>query len=405
MEEASHQEFTAECLTIYVNNQCNMRCRYCYSKPDADMNGNVSEQGVRAAARLVAGMCAASNRPFTLAFHGGGEPTLDPLLLDRLLDIARKEAGHFMLQPRTYIATNGVVSRETARRLAERFDLVGVSCDGPPEIQDRNRPGRDGRPLSDYVGRTMSILQQHGRPFHVRVTISRETVHCQEEIVSYLLERYAPAEIRLEPVYVNRSGEALPDVSCAAVFAQGFLAAQKVGEAGGIPVATSITRPEAVYGPYCNVLRRVLNLVPGDFATGCFLESRLEGITRRGVQTGSLDFTHGVFRMDSENIRSLIARCSVPPTGCIECLCSCHCTFGCPDRCALEKAESFPLREAAMGSFRCLVNRMLMETIIIDAADEAWACTLKGHCREIRDTRRMIDIAVYTAGQGDEVDL
>ena len=401
--EASRQEFTPECLTLYVNNQCSMRCRYCYSQPEATMNGTVSPEGVRAAARLAAGMCAARNSPFTLAFHGGGEPTLDPRHVDRLLDIAREEAGLVGLHPRTYISTNGAVSEETARWLAVRFDLVGVSCDGPPEVQDRHRPGRDGRPLSEYVGRTMSTLRRHGRPFHIRATISRETVYHQAEIVSYLADRYAPDEIRLEPVYVNPSGEALLDVSHAGAFAGGFLAAQRAGEARGLRVTTSITRPDAVYGPYCNVLRRVLNLVPGDVATGCFLESRPEGVTRRGVQTGSLDSTHGVFRMDAEYIRSLITRCSERPVGCGDCLCSCQCTFGCPDRCALEASESSPLREGERGSFRCLVNRMLMETMIVEAADKAWTRTRRGHCQEVRDTRSMLDVAVYRDGQRDEV--
>jgi uncharacterized protein len=401
--EASRQEFTPECLTLYVNNQCNMRCRYCYSQPTGNPDGTVSEEGVRAAARLVAGMCAAWNSPFTLAFHGGGEPTLDTQHVDRILDIAREEAGRFGLYPRTYIATNGAVSEETARWLAAQFDLVGVSCDGPPEVQDRHRPGLDGQPLSEYVGRTMSTLRRQGRPFHIRATISRETVDRQAEIVSYLADRYAPGEIRLEPVYVNPSGEAPLEGSHAAAFVGSFLAAQTAGAARGIPVTTSITRPDAVYGPYCNVLRRVLNLVPGDVATGCFLDSRPDGVARRGLQIGWLDSTRRVFRMDGECIRSLIARCSVRPVGCGDCLCSYQCTYGCPDRCALEASESSPLREGERGSFRCLVNRMLMEWMIREAADQAWTRTQRGHCQEVRDTQRMLKVAVYRDGQRDEV--
>ena len=401
--DASRQEFRAECLTLYVNNQCNLRCRYCYSQPGADMKGAVSAEGVRAASRLVAGMCAARNAPFTLAFHGGGEPTLDRPQVDRLLDIAGEEAARAGIHLRTYIATNAVVSEGTARWLATRFDLIGVSCDGPPEFQDRHRPGRDGRPLSEYVGLTMARLQQHGRPFHIRATISRETVGRQAEIVSYLADRYAPCEIRLEPVYVNPSGEAPLEVSHAATFVSGFLSAQTAGAARGIPVTTSITRPEAVYGPYCNVLRRVLNLVPGDVGTGCFLHSRPDGLARRGLQTGWFDSTRGVFRVDAECIRSLITRCSERPDGCLDCLCSCQCTYGCPDRCALEAPATPPLHEDERGSFRCLVNRMLMECMIVEAADQAWTRTQREYCREVRDPQRMLRVVVCRDGQIDEV--
>lgn len=403
--EASRQEFTAECLTLYVNNRCNMRCRYCYSQPGADTAGTVSAEGVRTSARLVAGMCVTRNSPFTVAFHGGGEPTLDTALIDHFLAIAREEASRVGLHPRTYIATNGAVSEKTARWLATQFDLVGVSCDGPPEVQDRHRPGRDGRPLSEQVLRTIATLQRHGRPFHIRATISRETVDRQVEIVSYFADRHAPSEIRLEPVYVNPSGEVPMETSHAAAFVGGFRAAQRTGAARGIPVTTSITRPEAVYGPYCNVLRRVLNLVPGDIATACFLDSRLDNVGRRGLKTGALDASRGIFQLDTERIRSLSARCSERPVSCGECLCSFQCTYGCPDRCALEAPMSPPLREGARGSFRCLVNRMLMECQIREAAEQAWARTPQRNCQDVRHTPRKLSVAVYRDERSDEVAL
>ena len=401
--DASRQEFRAECLTLYVNNQCNLRCRYCYSQPGAHAEEVVSEQAVRAASRLVAGMCAECNLPFTLAFHGGGEPTLDPSHVDRLLEIAGQEAARFGVHLQTYIATNAVVSEATARWLATRFDLVGVSCDGPPEIQNRHRPGRDGRLLSEYVGRTTSRLRQYDRPFHIRATISRETIDRQAEIVSYLADRYAPSEIRLEPVYVNPSGEPPLEVPHAAAFVSGFLSSQTVGATRGVPVTTSITRPDAVFGPYCNVMRRVLNLVPGDVGTGCFLYSRPSDVARRGLQTGWFDSDHGVFRLDAEGIRSLITRCSERPVGCCDCLCSCQCTCGCPDRCAVEVSGPAPFRAGERGSFRCLVNRMLMEYMIVGAAEQAWDRHQSGFFREVWDPQRKLNVMVYRDGQREEV--
>lgn len=390
---ASDQAFAPECLTVYVNNRCNMSCRYCYSKPDAS-GDSVSAEGVRAASRLVAGACAERNVPFSVAFHGGGEPALDPQYVDLLLDIAREEARRFGLCPRTYISTNGAVSDDAAAWLATRFDLVGVSCDGPPEVQDRYRPGRDGRPRSALVEGTLSTLSRLGRPFHIRATISRETVERQSEIVSYMADCCAPAEIRLEPVYSNQSGEPPLAVADAAAFVSGFVAARKASAERGIPVTTSITRPDAVYGPYCNVLRRVLNLIPGDVATACFLKSRPSEVARRGLQTGSLDSTGTHFRMDEEVTRSLIARCSARPAACGDCLCSIQCTLGCPDRCVLEACDMPPLYGGERESLRCLVNRMLMESSIREAADRAWAAAREGHCQETQDAGSALSVTV-----------
>jgi uncharacterized protein len=395
MGDASRQEPTFECLTIYLNNQCNMRCLYCYAQPTPEITETVSEHGVRAAAKLVTGMCAEKNTPFTLAFHGGGEPTLHVQYIDRLLDIVYNAAASFGLCPRTYIATNGAVSEETAHWLASRFDLIGVSCDGPPEIQDRHRPGRNGQPLSGHVDRTIKILRKHGRPFHIRTTITRETAALQAEIVSYLADRFRPNEIRIEPVYINPSGEIPMDVRYAATFVDKFRAAQTAGAARGIPVTTSIMRPGALYGPYCNVLRRVLNLAPGDIATGCFLCSRPEDIRKRGVKIGSLDSDNEVFRIDREHFFSLIDRCTDKPVGCDDCLCSHQCTYGCPDRCILEKYESSPLIENRKENFRCLINRKLLDGFINDVSDRAWNSTPPGLHRELQDPLTKLSVAVY----------
>jgi sulfatase maturation enzyme AslB (radical SAM superfamily) len=398
MDDTSREEFSAECLTLYVNNQCNLRCRYCYSMPDLKANETPSEEGVRSAARLVAGMCAARKRPFAVAFHGGGEPAMHPKQVDRFFGIAREEAQRFKLQLQTYIATNGAVSEKTAHWLASRFDLVGVSCDGPPDIQDRNRPGRSGKALSKRVERTMSILNRHGRPFHVRVTISRETVDRQMEIVSYLADRYAPAEIRIEPAYINPSGEPPLEASQVDSFVNGLLAAKAAGAARGVSVTTSITRPDALYGRYCNVLRHVVNLIPGDVATGCFLASRPEEVAAHGLTTGLLDSPKGVFRLDMEHIRSLISRCSEKPVRCEKCLCGFQCTYGCPDHCVLEVSGGLPSQDDRPDNFRCLVNRMLMERTLCEGAQEAWGQAREGYCREIRDIHRALSVIVYRKG-------
>jgi uncharacterized protein len=385
-------EFAPECLTIYASNRCNLHCGYCYSRPQATAQ-TVSAAAVHAAARLIARTCAERNRPFTLAFHGGGEPTLERRHLDALLALVRSEANRHDVRLHTYIATNGAVPERTAQWLAAEFDLVGVSCDGPPDIHDRQRPNRKGQPSAASVYRTMDILRRHDRPFHVRTTVTRDTVDRQAELVTFLGDRFAPTEIRIEPVYANGAGEPALDVRQATAFVDGFLGAQAVGAAQGIPVTTSITRPDVLYGPYCNVLRNVITLVPGDVATGCFLDSSAETVARCGTRTGTYDARHDVFQLQTEHIQSLITRCSTIPAGCENCLCGHQCTFGCPDRCQLEApaTDGQQIRE----TFRCTTNRLLTERMIREAAERAWMSTSPGNYREDMDTPSGLCVAVY----------
>ena len=402
-ETEARRPFDPECLTLFLNNSCNLQCRYCYSAPSGGDSAFLSSEAVEAAARTVAESCAARNRPLTVAFHGGGEPTWNPAHLRHLLAIAQTVAREQTVELRTYLATNGVVAEEEAQWLAQNIDQIGLSCDGPPRIQDVQRPARGGSPTSAAVERTARILRRSGKPFHVRVTLAAETLGEQAAIVEYLVARYAPAEIRLEPVYVNPSGANVPARDLAARFADGFLEARRVAAAGPTRVVTSLTRPGSLYGRYCNALRHVVNLVPGDVATGCFLDSREEDVERHRMKTGAMDRQTGRFVLDRERIRAL-ARCgSAIPADCRDCLCAYQCTHGCPDVCAFPRAP-IPGRaeERLVDSFRCRAHRLLMTELILETADRAWDAALPGSFRDSLDPEFAWPVAVCKepAGEG-----
>ncbi len=369
---ARRRPFAPECLTLFLNNSCNLKCRYCYSAPDGDNPARITPECVRAASQGVAGQCARRRLPFTVVFHGGGEPTQDPRHVDELLDVVRTVAAEQGVPLRTYLATNGVMPEERARWLARNFDRVGLSCDGPPAIQDRQRPGRDGTPTASRVARTAAVLREYGKPFHIRVTLTIETFAEQPAIVEHLIACHAPAEIRLEPVYVNPFGTDIPTRDDALRFADGFLAARHAGAALQTPVTTSLTRAGSLYGRYCNPLRQVLNLVPGNLATGCFLESRPEGMARRRVQTGRMDAETGCFVLDDDRIRSMAEPCATIPATCRNCLCAYQCTHGCPDACVLQTSPSAADAREPGDTFRCHAHRRIMGALIREAVDLAW---------------------------------
>jgi hypothetical protein len=234
-----------------------------------------------------------------------------------------------------------------------------------------------------------------GKPFHFRATVTRETIGRQAEIVEYFIGTYAPTEVRLEPVYVNPVGATDLNGNDANRFVAEFLAARRIGNTKGIPVTTSLTRPASLYGRYCNVLRHVMNLVPGDIATGCFLESRKADIARRRVCVGAVRPESGCFELDREHIDRLVERCSEIPSCCRDCLCCVQCVYGCPDICVLQSPINDAGEEYITGGFRCRANRLLMEALIQETAERAWRETAWGDCRDIRISETMPLAAVY----------
>jgi sulfatase maturation enzyme AslB (radical SAM superfamily) len=70
------EAFRPECLTLYLNNECNLRCTYCYSVPSHEPTERLQQETVAAAAEVVAENCSLKDMPFYVVFQGGGEPAL-----------------------------------------------------------------------------------------------------------------------------------------------------------------------------------------------------------------------------------------------------------------------------------------------------------------------------------------
>ena len=70
------------------------------------------------------------------------------------------------------ITTNGTASTEDMAWMMENDFNISVSCDGPPDIQNRNRPFVDGRPSRAVVEETLKLMVAHQYPFTVRLSFS-----------------------------------------------------------------------------------------------------------------------------------------------------------------------------------------------------------------------------------------
>jgi sulfatase maturation enzyme AslB (radical SAM superfamily) len=365
------QPYEPVCLTLYLDNRCNLACTYCYSDPAGPAPASTDPlrlETIGKAAEMVAQACSRRGLPLTLVLHGGGEPTFDLRLLKNALGVVDRTAERYQVATYKYLATNGVMPVETTHWIAAHFDLVGISCDGPADIQHRQRPLPNGANSSPFVERTADILRDLDTAFHVRVTVTPDTIHRQEEIVAYLCESLVPQEIHLEPVYAGgrqradgfTTGEGTADTGqLAETFVSHFLRAQARARSAGIPLLFSGSRPWEIHGPFCQVFRDVLQLVPGDAVSPCFKLSDARQVRRLNAQIDSL--TGESFILDGGKIETLRAALRQQPAQCRDCFNQYHCARGCPDACPLEE----DLRPAA---FRCQVQMHLAGAAIERAA-------------------------------------
>ena len=366
--------FEPECLTLYLHNECNLHCVYCYATPSRESGPRLAPEAIIAAAQVVAAHCHRQGRLFYVVFHGGGEPALYGDQVRDTLKQIENVALHHQVELYTYIATNGVMSENKARWLARHFDLIGLSCDGPPEIQESQRPYRTGsRSSAQALERTAHILHQENSVFHVRATITPQTVYRQAEIADYVCAQLGPQEIHFEPVYAG-GRTALQDrfePHQADAFVSHFLEAQHAAARYGIPLTTSGSRPDAIHGPYCHVFRAVLNLVPGNVATACFKMTDATQCAQQGLVIGALNDQTGCFEIDQARIDALCSRLAFYPPECTTCFNRYHCVRECPDFCWLD-ANHPPDNQRRKPGFRCQVQKALSATWLNDLAKGVW---------------------------------
>ena len=221
MGALSTASFEPECLTVYLSNRCNLGCSYCYSAPKPGESeeprhratATLAIEHVRSAAATVAAHCLRKGRPFTLVAHGGGEPSLHPELLAEICDLTREVAAEFGLRWWGYVATNGVMPADRALWLAQTFNHIGLSCDGPEQLQNRQRPTWNNHATSAYVERSAAIFSRHASAFTVRATITAASWQRQAEIVEYAARQLRCRDIRFEAAYLQ------PNDGCEAVHA------------------------------------------------------------------------------------------------------------------------------------------------------------------------------------------
>ncbi len=361
----AERPYQPECLTLYLSERCPLGCVYCFAGAGQSGGPVLTLESVMPAARAVAAVCARKGLPFTLAVHGGGEPACHVDLISEILVFVADLAQSQGLSVFRYIATNGVHPPETLQWLADSFDLVGLSVDGPPDIQDSQRPLANGGGTSALVERAAATLRDAGVPVRVRSTITPASMARQSEIARYLCEIIQPESIVFEPVYRGgRAGDRDPfTASQAPLFLSAFLDASAVAAGYGIPLSLTGTREDEIHSAYCNLFRDVITLTPDGGLTACF--KSVGGAEGDHVAIGST--AGGTLQFDPVKIDTLRRALSAVPPGCADCFNRFSCVRSCPDLCLLKATD--PPTETP---FRCALLKGLALHRIMAQAGILW---------------------------------
>jgi uncharacterized protein len=175
-------------ISLNVSSSCNLGCAYCYAArgsfggtQSAPMTWPVARAAID---RLLA--VAQSDRPITVGFLGG-EPFANRNLIHASVGYASAEAHRLGLDVRFSVTTNGTLLRPADLDLMRSHPFaVTVSLDGAADVNDAQRPMRNGRPGA-WERATRGVAGLLADPGQAKLA-ARATVTRQDMDVSSRLE-------------------------------------------------------------------------------------------------------------------------------------------------------------------------------------------------------------------------
>ena len=348
--------FSPNEVTLFLTTRCNLCCTYCYAN-GGNTRKDISLEACCAAIDLISrnALSAGLDR-FIVGFHGGGEPFCVWPLMMSCVSYAKETAKKTGLSVEIYSATNGILSEKQCQYIAEHFNSLNISADGPPFIQNSQRPLKTGAPSSDKLLETIQYFERVHFPYNIRTTVTQNSSQYLPDIVRYFSENCPSLDqIHVEPSwYCGRcyqTGEQTPQTD---QFVQDFIKASELGDQLGLRLYYSGARLDSLSYKFCGAPGEGFSVTPYEAVTSCF-----EVIDPHDDRVEL--FHYGQYDKQTKKyifIESKLARLRSLTVENIDFCGDCFCRWHCAGDCLAKSLTNFTDPEHS-GSDRCNINRAL----------------------------------------------
>ena len=178
-------------MTKPIGPICNLDCEYCFyldkeklypETRSFRMNDEVLENYVKQYIE------AQEVNEVTFAWQGG-EPTLMGVDFFRQAIRYQQKYRRPGMQIQNSFQTNATLLDDEWGEFFKRNKfLIGVSIDGPPEIHDKYRYDKRGRPSSEQVIRGLHVLQKHKVDYNILCVVNKHNAEYPKEVYNYFKE-------------------------------------------------------------------------------------------------------------------------------------------------------------------------------------------------------------------------
>lgn len=173
-------------ISFFLTTRCNLNCIYCYNVEERNkltektLQLNIAKAGID--------WFFSCNSSRHIRFYGPGEPTQEFSLMKSITEYARSIDRNVTAE----IQTNGVFGKAVREWMLDNMNIVWMSFDGPPDIQNHNRPIGGIHPSAPVIEDNVRWLNEnkgdHKLMIGARVTMTDLSIGRQKEMVDYFVD-------------------------------------------------------------------------------------------------------------------------------------------------------------------------------------------------------------------------
>lgn len=191
-------------MCLHVAHDCNLRCKYCFASTGDFGEGRKlldTETGKKAIDFLL--KHSKGRRNLELDFFGG-EPLMNMPVIKEVVSYARSKEAEYNKKFRFTVTTNGILLNDeiTDYLNKEMYNIV-LSIDGRKEVNDRMRPGINGKGSYDIIlPKFRDLVKKRGNgQYYVRGTFTKYNLDFAQDVLH--LNEMGFDQVSVEPVVTD----------------------------------------------------------------------------------------------------------------------------------------------------------------------------------------------------------
>lgn len=184
-------------MYLIMSSSCNLGCKYCFIE-NCQFNNkkeiNMSEKTALTALDKYIKYLKKHKIRGSIIFYGG-EPLVNYDVLKKVIEKAKEELAPIDFS----MVTNAtLLDEEKIKFLSENNVEIGISIDGPKELNDKNRIYKfNNKSVYDEVIKKFPMLKMHETKFGLSITVSEDFLSMQDEVLSWL------AKLNVKSIFYN----------------------------------------------------------------------------------------------------------------------------------------------------------------------------------------------------------